>query len=110
VRRDGRTRDGDFMSKGHSMRHGRSRCCAKVGPGSRAHRSAAIVRRQSIRAAEDGEARQVQVQMPNLRRGASPFAGIPETQVPSTTEPAVTWRLLGGKRVPVFDWTGGGTS
>ena len=33
------------MSKGHSCRKGRSRCTAKVGPSSRAHKRASVIRR-----------------------------------------------------------------
>jgi hypothetical protein len=37
------------------MRHGRSRCCSKIGPSSRAHQRASVVRRQAERAAEQGQ-------------------------------------------------------
>ena len=35
--------------KGHSMRKGRSRCCSKIGPSSRAHKRKSVVRRQTER-------------------------------------------------------------
>jgi hypothetical protein len=40
--------------KGHSARHGRSRCTSKVGPRTRLHKAASVLRRQQIRAADDG--------------------------------------------------------
>jgi hypothetical protein len=92
------------MSKGHSMRHGRSRCTSKIGPSSRAHRSKAIIRRQSIRDSEDGEIEQV---VPNLKRGVSRYARIPEVQAPSVTEPIVTLRKVGARTVAIADYTGG---
>ena len=38
------------MARGHSARHGRSRCCAKVGPGKRSHK------RKSLRPDTDHKA------------------------------------------------------
>jgi hypothetical protein len=38
--------------KGHSMKRGRSHSHLKRGPGRRSHQSAAIVRRQAVRATE----------------------------------------------------------
>jgi hypothetical protein len=40
--------------KGHSIRHGRSRCTSKVGPGRRSHKKRSVVRRQGIRDTEAG--------------------------------------------------------
>jgi hypothetical protein len=42
------------VSKGHSMRHGRSRCCSKIGPSTRAHKKRSVVRRETERAANAG--------------------------------------------------------
>jgi hypothetical protein len=41
-------RTGDDV-KGHSLRHGRSRCCAPPGPGHRAHKRKSVVRQQAER-------------------------------------------------------------
>jgi len=92
------------VSRGHSCRGGRSRCTSKIGPSSRAHRSKAVVRRQSIRAAEDGAARQVQVQVqiPNLARCVSPFAG---TELRGS-DPIFTSRQIGGRTVECADFSG----
>jgi hypothetical protein len=85
------------VSRGHSMRSGRSRCCAKIGPGSRAHKAASVVRRQAIR---EGET----MPMPNLHSGVDPVAHDLPRQV---SEPVITWRKVGDRTVPMADYSGG---
>ena len=82
------------------MRHGRSRCCAKVGPHQRSHKAASVIRRQAIKAGEDV----VQpMQMPNLKRGADPIAH----DLPlSVVEPTITVRQFAGKDVMFADFSG----
>ena len=87
--------------KGHSCRGGRSRCTAKRGPGSRAHKSKAIRRQEAIRLGEVGSSSQ---SVPGLREGVSPFA---EHLPRSVVEPVITWRKVGGKTVAVADYSGG---
>jgi hypothetical protein len=41
--------------KGHSTRHGRSRCRSKIGPSKRARQSKAILRREAIKQGEAGQ-------------------------------------------------------
>ena len=83
------------------MRHGRSRCCAKVGPHQRSHKAASVIRRQSIKAGEDV----VQpMPMPNLRRGVDPVAHDLPRQV---TEPVETSRKVGTLVVQILDYSGG---
>jgi hypothetical protein len=85
------------------MCHGRSRCTSKVGPGSRAHQAASIIRRDAIRAAEGG----TEALVPNLKRGVSPFAGVSELQVRTLADPVITTRRVGNRDVVVADWIGG---
>ena len=40
--------------KGHSMRHGRSRCTSKIGPHQRANKKRSVVREQAGRVANGG--------------------------------------------------------
>ncbi|MGD0287395.1 MAG: hypothetical protein ABSC31_13645 [Acidimicrobiales bacterium] len=37
------------MSRGHSARHGRSRCCSKIGPHVRSHKKRSVVRADAER-------------------------------------------------------------
>ena len=56
-----------------------------------------------MRLAEDGQSPQP---MPNLRKGASPFAGITEIAARSVVEPTITVRRVAGKDVPFADYSG----
>ena len=42
------------MSRGHSCRKGRSRCTAKIGPSSRAHKKRSTMRQEAGRVANGG--------------------------------------------------------
>ena len=103
------------MSRGHSGRKGRSRCCSKIGPHARAHKAASVIRRHAIKAGEG-----VVQPMPMPRQIDSPpshfkpFQRTSDTvsevahDLPkSVTEPVVTERRLGGRVVVVFDYSGG---
>ena len=60
------------MARGHSARHGRSRCTSKRGPRARAHRSRSVVLREAERKAKGG------------RSESDPFALMPDdTFMPS---------------------------
>ena len=87
--------------KGHSCRGGRSRCSPKRGPGSRAHQSRAILRRDAIRLAEDGQEQQPRP-IPNLRRGVSPYATAPVRPV---AEPIVTVRRIADRDILFADYS-----
>jgi hypothetical protein len=92
------------VSKGHSMRGGRSRCTSKVGPHARAHQSKAIQRRDSIKAAEEGHPVPQRQPMPNLRRGVSPLAALPpETAARPVLEPVVSLRHFADRVVEIHD-------
>ena len=94
------------MSRGHSCRGGRSRCTAKVGPSSRAHKKRSVVRAEAIRAGEDATVGRNLQQLPNLRNAASPYTHAPARPV---TEPTVTVRHLGSRTVEIVDFSGGAT-
>jgi hypothetical protein len=88
------------MSRGHSGRKGRSRCCSKIGPHARSHKAASVIRRQAIKAGEDV----VQpMPLPNLSKGVDPVA---HDLPPSVVEPVISVRQFGGRTVPFADFSG----
>jgi hypothetical protein len=89
------------------MRGGRSRCTSKVGPHSRAHQSRSIVRRDAIKAAEEGQPVLQSQPMPNLRKGVDPIARNlpPETTARPVLEPVVSLRHFADRVVEIFDYT-----
>jgi len=88
--------------KGHSLRHGHSRCSPKRGPGNRAHRSKAILRRDAIKAEEEGRPQPVR-RPPRLPVDPA-IAALPAV---TSSTPVVTLRRFSDRDVEVFDFTSG---
>jgi hypothetical protein len=85
--------------KGHSCRGGRSRCSPKRGPGSRAHQSRAILRRDAIKA--DGEGRPVPPR-PRQTPIDPAAAALPAL---TSSAPVVRVRQFGDRSVELYDFT-----
>jgi hypothetical protein len=85
--------------KGHSCRGGRSRCSPKRGPGSRAHQSRAVLRRDAIKAVEEGRP----VPPPPPRLPVDPaIAALPAV---TSSAPVVRVRRFSDRDVEVFDYS-----
>ena len=96
------------MSRGGSAGHGRSRCCAKIGPGSRSHKKRSVLRAETERTGSVPRQLPRHQSLPNWRRDAPAVVDLPpETKARPVLEPVVSTRRLGGKTVEVFDYSGG---
>jgi hypothetical protein len=103
------------------MRSGRSRCCAKIGPGSRSHKKRSVLRAEAERTGSTP--RQLPRHQPlptwrdpGVRKDPSPRGDEGEVDLPPKTvarpvvEPIVTVRRVGGRDVEVHDFSGTATA
>ena len=85
--------------KGHSCRGGRSRCSPKRGPGSRAHQSRAILRRDAIKAEEEGRVQPVRQQTLPVDPALADLPAV------TSVAPVVRVHRFTDRGVEVFDFT-----